>query len=100
MISTENIQTIKTKTKKNRDVKLNEDEKSKIWGLFDKDKEILGEPKVPIHREVGLCYICDTILFIMEDGFPTCTNPQCGIIYKDTLDYSPEWRFYGADDKN
>jgi len=36
----------------------------------------------------------------MEDGFPTCTNSSCGIIYKNTLDYSPEWRFYGADDKN
>jgi len=37
---------------------------------------------------------------IMEDGFPTCTNPKCCIIYKDILDYSPEWRFYGANDKN
>ena len=37
---------------------------------------------------------------IMDDGFPTCTNDKCGIIYKDILDYSPEWRFYGADDKN
>ena len=36
----------------------------------------------------------------MDDGFPTCTNDICGIIYKDILDYSPEWRFYGADDKN
>ena len=36
----------------------------------------------------------------MEDGFPTCTNNNCGIIYKNTLDYSPEWRFYGSDDKN
>ena len=37
---------------------------------------------------------------IMEDGFPTCTNTDCGIMYKDILDYSPEWRFYGANDKN
>ena len=37
---------------------------------------------------------------IMDDGFPTCTSKDCGILYKDTLDYSPEWRFYGADDKN
>jgi transcription initiation factor TFIIB len=36
----------------------------------------------------------------MEDGFPTCPNSDCGIIYKHTLDYSPEWRFYGAEDKN
>jgi transcription initiation factor TFIIB len=37
---------------------------------------------------------------IMENGFPTCVNTECGVIYKDILDYSPEWRFYGADDKN
>ena len=34
----------------------------------------------------------------MEDGFPTCTNEQCAIIYRNTLDYSPEWRFFGGDD--
>ena len=32
--------------------------------------------------------------------YPFETNPKCGIMYKDILDYSPEWRFYGADDKN
>jgi transcription initiation factor TFIIB len=47
-----------------------------------------------------ICNICKYTLIITEDGFPTCTNTSCGIIYKDTLDYSPEWRFYGADDKN
>jgi len=36
----------------------------------------------------------------MEDGFPTCINKICGKIYTKTLDYSPEWRFYGAEDKN
>ena len=36
----------------------------------------------------------------MENGFPTCISPSCGIMYKDILDYSPEWRFYGAEDKN
>ena len=46
------------------------------------------------------CYTCSHILMIMEDGFPTCTNTDCGIMYKDILDYSPEWRFYGANDKN
>jgi len=27
-------------------------------------------------------------------------NKNCGVIYKNILDYSPEWRFYGAEDKN
>jgi len=28
----------------------------------------------------------------------TCTNTKCGIIYKDMVDHSAEWRYYGADD--
>lgn len=51
-------------------------------------------------RTNDICNLCKSTLIITEDGFPTCTNTSCGIIYKDTLDYSPEWRFYGADDKN
>lgn len=51
-------------------------------------------------KETGLCVLCNSTLVIMEEGFPTCTNPSCSVICTDTLDYSPEWRFYGADDKN
>ena len=47
-----------------------------------------------------ICRLCKSVLIITEDGFPTCTSPTCGVIYRDTLDYSPEWRFYGGDDKN
>ena len=36
----------------------------------------------------------------MEDGFPVCSNTECGRLCTNTLDYSPEWRFYGPDDKN
>jgi transcription initiation factor TFIIB len=28
----------------------------------------------------------------------TCTNSKCGIIYKDSVDQTAEWRYYGADD--
>ena len=48
------------------------------------------------NREV--CDVCQSSLVITDDGFATCTNPKCSIIYKDSLDYSAEWRFYGADD--
>jgi len=50
--------------------------------------------------QVARCTLCTFPLIIMEDGFPTCTNTACGRIYTQTLDFSPEWRFYGADDKN
>ena len=44
------------------------------------------------------CDVCSSNIVITEDGFATCTNPRCSIIYKDVLDQSAEWRFYGADD--
>ena len=49
---------------------------------------------------MDLCNECNSPLVIMDDGFPTCINKTCGIICRDTLDYSPEWRFYGNEDKN
>jgi transcription initiation factor TFIIB len=52
------------------------------------------------NHEGIMCKICSSILIITEDGFPTCTSPNCGVIHRDTLDYSPEWRYYGGDDKN
>ena len=66
-------------------------------------KEIVADTtkyNVGTFPELETCYLCKSFLVIMENGFPTCTNAQCGIMYKDILDYSPEWRFYGADDKN
>ena len=110
----------RSKTKKNKKI-LTTLDKSKLWDVFDTDKKHLVEiipceieciyeqaesnnPNSAIinnsTRELDLCTLCNSVLIIMEDGFPTCTNTKCGIIYKNTLDYSPEWRFYGADDKN
>ena len=30
----------------------------------------------------------------------TCSNNKCSVIYKDSLDQTAEWRFYGADDSS
>ena len=83
-------------------------DKTKAWKLFDSDKKTLDSipPDPPIEciysttNDTRQCHLCGTILIIMEDGFPTCTNASCGVIYKNVLDYTPEWRFYGAEDKN
>ena len=88
--------------KKKLDKKVN---KKKLWNIFDQEKvDDEGEKKIEcvysIPKDDNLCHTCNSYLMIMEDGFPTCTNTKCGIIYKDILDYSPEWRYYGADDKN
>jgi len=82
--------------------------KSKLWDVFDSDKKNLDQESgnnnieclYSSNGEKETCIVCNSHLVIMDDGFPTCTNVNCAIIYKDVLDYSPEWRFYGAEDKN
>tara|TARA_B100000424_G_scaffold244013_1_gene213998 strand:- start:23107 stop:24156 length:1050 start_codon:yes stop_codon:yes gene_type:complete len=54
-----------------------------------------------IYRNVGereSCDLCSNSLRITEEGFLVCVNDKCGIIYKDIVDSSAEWRYYGADD--
>jgi transcription initiation factor TFIIB len=65
-----------------------------------KDTSVLSPSAYEVNREYDLCELCNSTLVISDDGFPTCCNQKCGIIYKNTLDYSPEWRYYGAEDKN
>ena len=95
-----------SKTQKKKTT-LSKIDNSNLWDVFDIDKtnikientkiECIYENKI---KESGLCGLCNNVLILTEEGFPTCTNKTCGIIYKNTLDYSPEWRFYGANDKN
>ena len=92
----------KTKKKKTQLNKLNKDA---IWDIFDKDvktikedEEVSCESKTEHYLDV--CYSCKSPLFIMEDRLPICSNTQCGIANTKMLDYSPEWRFYGAEDRN
>jgi transcription initiation factor TFIIB len=94
-----------TKTKKKK-TQMSSTDKSKLWEIFDSEE---GQSKVECvyqntHPEGSLqnefCSKCNSMLIIMEDGFPTCTSETCGLMYTDTLDYSPEWRFFGAEDKN
>jgi transcription initiation factor TFIIB len=93
----------KTKKKKSN---LSTIDKSKLWDIFDSDiKTLHHEDDANIEciystKELDLCNECNSPLVIMDDGFPTCINKTCGIICRDTLDYSPEWRFYGNEDKN
>ena len=90
------------RTKKRKDNTNNLD-KTKLWNIFD--SEIKNDKKTePLEYICGTianretCEHCTSTLLMTEDGFLTCTNSKCGIIYKDALDQGPEWRFYGADD--
>lgn len=77
--------------------------KEHLWNIFDAEIENPKKVKVPLECIYGsgsreFCERCKTILAFSEEGFLTCTNTKCGIIYKDIVDRSPEWRYYGADD--
>ena len=90
-----------TKTKKNKQNK----SKVEMWNMFDNEinNKSTDTPLECIYRQTGTreyCDCCKSILIITDEGFQACKNTSCGIIYKDNLDQSAEWRFYGADDNN
>jgi len=85
------------KSKKRKDNLIN---KKDLWNIFD-NEIIKKDPLECIYRSCGdreVCERCETILAFSDEGFLTCTNSKCGIIYKDIVDHSAEWRYYGADD--
>mgnify|MGYP003329714477 CR=1 FL=1 len=88
----------KTKKVKNRI------DKKKIWQILDKDLEkeknlelLFTEQSV---TQRSFCELCNSILNVSPERFLVCTNKSCGLIYKDCLDRTAEWRYYGADDNN
>ena len=86
-----------TKTKKIKKPNSNKE----LWEKFDDEFNISKPPLECIWRQSGQrehCDCCKSILIISDEGFLTCQNPSCGILYKDMLDHSAEWRYYGADD--
>jgi transcription initiation factor TFIIB len=93
------MNSISTKTKKIKKSKNN----TELWAQFD---DAINENKNPIecvYRQNGereFCECCESILIITDEGFMACKNPSCGVLYKDMLDQSAEWRFYGADDNS
>ena len=91
----------KSKTKKKK-IPLTPYDKNQLWTIFDEDKkQMVDDVKIEtVYTKMDSCQLCQSVLMTMDDGFPTCTNDQCSWMFRDVLDYSPEWRFFGADDKN
>ena len=82
----------------------NKIDKKRIWKILDKDLEkennlilLFTEQKV---EQRDFCELCNSILNISQEKFLVCANKSCGLIYKDCLDRTAEWRYYGADDNN
>tara|TARA_A100001011_G_C14162739_1_gene778993 strand:+ start:48 stop:1103 length:1056 start_codon:yes stop_codon:yes gene_type:complete len=89
----DNVKTKKVKKPKNED----------IWKKFDEEFNLNKEPLECIYRQNGqreFCECCKSILIVTDEGFLSCKNPSCGVLYKDMVDQSAEWRFYGADDNS
>jgi transcription initiation factor TFIIB len=75
----------------------------KMWNMFDSELDTKKEALECIYRSCGnreICDACNEKLLLSEDGFLTCVNSKCGIIYKDMVDQSAEWRYYGSNDNN
>lgn len=89
--------TNKSQTKKK---KITRDEKTNLWNIFETQVEESKKIECLCQtiKERDFCEQCESILEYSDEGFLTCTNDKCGIIYKDSLDQTAEWRFYGADD--
>jgi transcription initiation factor TFIIB len=92
-----------TKSKKNKPA-LTSSNKAELWNIFEAEVVNPDKQKDPLeclYRVISdreSCEMCKASLAYSDEGFLTCTNEKCGIIYKDMLDHSPEWRYYGADD--
>ena len=79
--------------------------KKKIWEKFDKSMENNKTDLECLYRDASIgekshCDLCNSHLRVGVVGFLVCSNESCGIIYRDVLETSPEWRYYGADDSN
>ena len=89
---------------KSKKKQLNRYDTVSLWNAFDSEiNNGKQDPMECLYRTVGnreCCERCDFILAYSDEGFLTCTNNKCGIIYKDMVDQTPEWRYYGADDSS
>lgn len=88
--------TKKNKTKKNLE---------HLWDKFDEVNETNDAPKKSLeclydnqYKSRETCDRCNFVVQVGDEGYLQCTNPKCGILFKDTLDQTAEWRYYGAND--
>jgi transcription initiation factor TFIIB len=91
------------KTKKAQLSKSSKELKASLWLQFNEEIKKPSETLECIYSNTTNrenCEMCNSSLAFSEEGFLTCTSSSCGITYKDMLDHSAEWRFYGAEDSH
>ena len=94
---------IKTTCNTTQKIKRTFIDKKELWDKFE--TEIGGEEKNKIEciyrdntGQRELCECCQSSLYVTDEGLHACSNMKCGVLYKDIIDQSAEWRYYGADD--
>jgi transcription initiation factor TFIIB len=78
-------------------------DRSGLWEQFDEEICNSKAPIECVYRSSGereKCDVCESPLALTEERFLACTNLKCGLIYKDSLDHTPEWRYHGAEDSH
>jgi transcription initiation factor TFIIB len=75
-------------------------DKRKMWKQFDTIIEKNIDCVYNKESERDKCDLCAFPLLLNDIGYLTCSNKTCGIMYKDSVDFAAEWRYYGADDNN
>jgi len=92
---------INKKTQKKKQA-LSSIDKLKLWEAFDqeKNKSKIEEESLEVPYLEDVCFRCNSWYMFNEDGFPTCSNKECGVMNCHILDYSPEWRFFSSDDRH
>ena len=95
--------TERLKTKKKKKMKR---DRQKLWEQFDSAIDVDNTQHLEClysTQKVGAreqCDLCHSSVSVGEDGFLTCSSKTCGIVFKDQLDLTAEWRYYGADDSH
>tara|TARA_Y100000389_G_scaffold200431_1_gene240810 strand:- start:537 stop:1598 length:1062 start_codon:yes stop_codon:yes gene_type:complete len=88
-------------TKKTKKIRKINRKKNSLWNSFEKN---IGNVECVYtankEKDRFICECCEKPLITSDEGFLVCCNKTCGVIHKDILDQSAEWRFYGADDNH
>jgi len=72
------------------------------WIQLQKQKkgERENEQLSPPFHPHEVCQHCQHMLYLSEEGFYVCIQPDCGLLHQDVMDCRPEWRFYNNADDN
>jgi transcription initiation factor TFIIB len=80
-----------SKTKKKKHNNLN---KKDIWDSFSEDIKNLTNIECIYSKDCNVCEVCSSNLSLTEEGYMSCTNNKCAIIYKDIIETTAEWKQY------